>query len=277
MNKKMFGKIFITVVILFAFGMFIKSNVKVIETKSVNNKSLSNLELDLDINSEVVQRLYNSLNIDLIDKNCDTKSCLLNENYSFLYFNFDGEEKKLTDAEKLYIVFNSLYSKNAFAEDINEWGNRELVINKTDVDNELINMFNVTNIKDFDNNFTISSNCGIIGYTFTGSTYNLVVNVCDTPYKLGFSKLVSAKKDGNFIRLKVKSFYAETDNEDFTKDDEVYSIKEYNDDTEIAVTSYNKLYTSDDIFDDYDFTEYEFTFELSGDDYYLKEIRKMTV
>lgn len=274
MNKKMFGKIFITVVIVFVLGMFIKHNVKVVETKVEGKKSMSSLELELDINSEVVQKLYNDLNVDLINKNCDMKTCLISDNYSFLYFNFDEKEKVLNDVEKLYLVFNYLYSKKSFSENINEDGNKELTINKEDVENELIKRFGNVNLKEFDNNFAISNGCGIISYTFTGNTYDLIVNECESIYKLGFSKLVFAKKDGNFIKLKIKSFYAETDANDFSKDEKVYDIKNYNNDVPLAKASYNELYTNDDIFDDYEFNNYEFTFELSGDDYYLKDIKK---
>lgn len=262
----------IKIISLFIISLLIiflvKNNVKAIKAKPTDSKDSYSV-LNLDLNSKIVMELYEGLDLDLINDNCDY-NCLTNSNYNYLYFQFEGKEKVLDDDEKLYLAFNSMMKKGLLTSNVNN-EKETLTISESDVQKELEVKFNIKDFKSFENTFKRSNECGIIDYLYTGTCYELTFVPCLEKPSLGFSKLISAQKEGNYINLLVTSFKAYQDK----KRPNIYNVSNYEDKTIITTSSYDELNNNlEDIFKSNEFNVYTFTFELVDDNYYLRNITK---
>ena len=223
--------------------LLVKCNVTLTKEPISNDKS-NNEIMNLDIKSKLIEDLYNSLNMDLINNTC--KDCLSNDHYNFLYYE---NNKVLSDDEKLYIVFNELYKKEKYTYKQSEESNdsKRIVIDKFAVSEELKNKFNINNMDDFDNNFTQSNSCGIKSYTYTKDAYELEINPCKDTYDYVLNRVVKAVKNGNHIYLHIN----------------MYSVKASKDD---KIIEYDKNNGS--------IENFIFNFKLDGDKYYLENVKK---
>ena len=246
--------------IIICVAILIKFNVTATkEPKESNSKDNTTV---LDVKSKLVKDIYKSLNMDLVNNTCSNyDKCLINENYLNLYYN---DEKKLNDDEMLYFVLNKIYEEGKYSsmlessQESNQESSQEsntessgtskIVIDKFIVSEELKNMFN-KDYKDFDNKLVQSNSCGIKEYTFTGESYELVIEKCKSnkdSYSL--TKVSKAFKKDNHITLIINRY--SVNEKDFNE------IEKYNEE--------NKQ-----------IEKYNFDFKLYGDKYYLNRINKI--
>jgi len=265
MKVKKVLKILIGVIIITLAGIFTYSKIDIVEEKEVVSSDEPNA-LNLDLNSDIVKNLYESLNLDLVNNNCLEQKCLLDDSYNYLYFNFEGKQKELNNQEILYLTFNSLDKKKVFLEEVNESGERILTMSKLDVENEISNLFGLYDFTDFDSTFIQSATCGIIDYVFTGESYELRIANCESYNEKGYTRLLSAKKIENSIELEIEAFK-------INKEKNKYRIIGYSDEL-ITSMGEEENVDIDKIFNDYKFDSYTFSFELLGDNYYLDSIKK---
>jgi hypothetical protein len=217
-----------------------------------------------------VETLNDSLDLNLINNTLNSNDDgLLDSNYYFMYFEGYKKKKTLSDTEKLYTVFSSLYRKNAFASDIETNDDtKKYVIDEETVKNEIVSLYGTTDFTNFDNNFKQTQACGIIDYLYTGSGYELIYKECTDKTSLAKTKLIDAYKEDNYIYLTYKAFLA-------TENDLEYLVTNFDDDTEIINTTLEELNDNYlDIFDKYEINKYTFCFELDEESYHLKEIIK---
>lgn len=217
--------------------------------------------MNLEINSELVNNAYNSL-ILLNDRIID------DEFYRHSYFNINEEKDNLSNEEKLYSAFESLYRKDKFIKETED-DIEILKINTDQVKEEILNLFKDESFDTLNVNYKPSINCGIVDYLYTGNTYELKFKKCTDKKVIDRSKLENAVKDGNYIKLTLKSFYATQTEKDN------YTIKNYGDDREIqSVTLKDIDEHLDEIINNNQINKYTFSFELKGDKYYLVKIEK---
>lgn len=265
-------KIIVAILIVVLFVILCKTNIKATKEAPVESSEESTNVMRLDVNSTLVQNLYNGLNIDLVNSDCSgEEKCLNNYNYDFLYYKFDGT-KTLSDQEKIYLAINYLYKNNLLTNTTPE-DKTSYTISKDDMQNTITELFGVRDFSNFNSEFSPNQKCGITDYTFTGESYLIETNVCNNNDKVAKSKLMSAYKDDNYVTLNIKSFYYEKKSDDTTDDQKVIDIKNFNTDEVLDTVSQNHIDESaDDLFDNKKTNEYLFRFELIGDNYYLKDI-----
>lgn len=270
MEVKRIIKIIGLSIIGFFLVILIKNNVTVKDDETVANDSGG---FNLDINSDLVRKLYSSLNLELIGNTCYREECLWNSSYQFLYYDFREYRKTLNDAEKLYIAFNSLYRKKNYTSIDGENKKVKLTFTKADVIAELSGLFAVADFADFDNLFDVSTTCGITDYLYTGDRYVLTVDKCDNVDKRAYANLIGAEKIGNYIKIDVEVFLAQLETKAARDLLSTYILKDFhNAETSIHVGFEELENNLETIFQNNDFSVYTFTFELQNDEYYLKDI-----
>ncbi len=263
--KNKFIKLGMLIVLVVVIVILVRQNVTT--RKETNTPEESNKVIALDINSELVQDLYKKLIL--------FEDAFNDENYKYLYFNFEDEKKSLSADEKLYIVFDSLYKSNKFqVEEVDE-NDKKLNISKNEVNLEYESLFKET-INETNIYYKTSKDCGIVGYVINDDEYELTFRGCDDEEKIiDKVMLVSASKNGNFIDLKTKAFQAVYNKRYSKKNALKYDIKNYNDEKSL------KLVEKEDVIDNSseistmgEINSYVFSFELKGDNYYLSSIRR---
>ncbi len=240
--------------------ILIKQNVTTTKEKpSDPGESISSMALEK--NSALVKKVFDSL-ILLSNRNID------DEFYRFAYFNVK-DKNELSQEEKLYIAFESLY-KNDDLNKENIEGDMEILRTSSDrVKEEIVKLFKDDSFDPVNVNYKSSSSCGIVDYLYTGTDYELKFKRCDkSTMGLNVSKLESAVKDGNYIRLTIKSMYAVPESTDSNQ----YIVKNYNNEEILATVNFADF--NEDLLDQVDVKSYVFSFELKGDDYYLVNIKE---
>lgn len=281
--KKIFKFVLLILIIVFMV-VIVKLNVTATKEESPN-ESQSYSVLNLDINSEIVTKLYESLNLELINNECKDNSCLVDENYNYLYFIDTLEKKTVSFDEKLYLTFNSLYKNENYnlketesSESTESTNNNDstvtLIFDEEKVKSEMETMFGPSDYESESNDtFKKSKDCGIVDYIYTGKSYELTIQKCseeNNKNSVGKTSLISAYKDGDYIHLLLKSFYAVTEKDNADDNENIYTVKNFNSDTSITTVSKNTLENeSDKIFSDYPIDTYDITFVLVGTNYYL--------
>lgn len=262
MNKK----IKLTLIILVFLAIAIAVGCNVTATKENSNKNGSVISLEL--NSELVQSVMSKL--DLLNN-----SALYDDTYKYLYFNIEDNQKELENDEKLYLIFEDLYKKEMFSKENLDGGLELLKIGADTVKDEMHELFNEKDIRLYEIDYKPSSNCGIVDFLYTGDAYELKYRNCSRNSDVHKYKLEEARKDGDFIKLYIKSFYAYTDKKDFKANEKVFVVKNYNEDNSLGKVSFDDLANkTDDIFEKYDIRSYVFSFGLKDDEYYLVSIGK---
>ncbi len=286
--KKIF-KFILLIIIIVIVVVIVKLNVTATKEESIND-SQSYSVLNLDINSEIVTKLYESLNLDLINNQCNNDSCLIDKNYDYLYFINTKEKKTLAFDEKLYMTFNSLYKNENY--NFKETENSESTESTDSNENTVTLNFDEENVKsemeilfgpskyesESNDTFKKSKDCGIVDYIYTGKSYELTVQECNeenNKNEIGKTSLIKAYKDGDYIHLLLKSFYAVAEKKSDNNNENIYAVKNFNSDVNITTVSKNTLENeSDKIFSDYPIDTYDITFVLVGTNYYLDSIIK---
>lgn len=277
MKKNSIIKIIITLAVVFIGVVLIKKNVTAIKERFDDQDNQSFSVTNLDINFEIVQTLYNSLNLDLVDNTCEMNKCLLNNSYTYLYYQNYDNKKELSDDEKLYFAFNSLYLENNFtSKEVESTEKKTVVFDGETVKNKITQLFGQIDYTNFTNTLKLSSTCGVTDYIYTGSSYELTLTECTQIRDFAKSKLYSATKENNYIYLIVNSFYAYTKKNEFEPNENVFTVKEFDKDELLTKTSLNELdKNTDNIFNKYETSKYTFKFELKSDNnYYLSSVEK---
>lgn len=267
MRSKKHLNLFLLLVSAIIIGILIKNNVTAVKEETTQN--LGNSTLSLDINSELVQNLYQNLNIKLINNSCKLDDgCINNSNYNLLYFKIENSTKVLTDDEMLYLIFNSIYQEGTYTEITHEENAFKIKIELDVVQDKLKKMYNIDTFESFESILRPAEECGIVEFLYTGTHYELTINECNKEDSFGRSKLVSAIKEDNYIYLNIQSFYGELKKEN-------YYFYDYSKDDYIVKKSIDDLASLDTIFEDFDITTFSFKFELIGDNYLLKDVVKI--
>ena len=259
-------KLLLIVLCLIVLVFLIKSNVKMTKEEPPKAKESSKIT-KLNVGSNLVETLYDSLNLKLINNNCQKEDkCLINEGYKYLYFT-NEKEKVLSDDEKMYLAINSLYKKGAL-ENISQEDKTSYYIDKDKMDNELIDLFGVKDLSNFNYTFKPDPNCGIIEYIYTKEKHEINTNLCVTSTEKALTKIEEAYKEEDNIYIKIKIF--KYDNKDNivtikTIDNELIDSYEINESNESSKDIAD--YFMDDRLDTYDFE-----FKLIGDNYYLQRV-----
>ncbi len=244
--------------IIVVIGVLIRMNVTATKEEPSGGQNLN-----LEISSEIVQTLYNKLTI-LED---DLKS----DNYKYPYFRMNGENSKdLTPEEKFYIAVENMYHEGRFDIKKSANGIEKVRVSEEEMVDEVKELFKDEEFNPRNLNYLTALKCGLVNYLYTGSEYEFTINACKDEYEVAKNKLVGAIKEGNYVKLKIKSFLAVKSFSKNKKEILGYVLKNYNGD-EIAVVSSEEL-DADEIYDKYDFDSYIFSFELIGDDYRLMNI-----
>lgn len=250
-------------ILIVAVLLLLKSNVTFSYEPKIGDDNLKNRALE--INSDLVQSLYSKLTI--------LDDSLLTSNYKYAYFKMSSPEKELSAEEKLYITIENMYTTNILEL------KREDDIYKTRIKAEEVldqakRLFKDEGINPNTLNFEPSSNCGIVSYLYTGEHYELSFKKCDTKEEVNKTELVSAKKEDNYVILRLKSLYATYKEKTKKEKEGHYLLKNYNSEDVINTVDENKIdeelektIKSDSV------DEYDFYFELRGEDYYLSKIR----
>lgn len=264
MNKKTF-RIIAIIIILIILIFLIKNNVHMTKEEPIESHESPKVT-SLNVGSDLVEKLYDSLNLKLINNHCEKdKNCLVNEGYNFLYFT-DAEEKILSDDEKMYLVINSLYQNNKL-KNISQEDKNSYYIDSVDLNNEITSLFGNTDFDSFNYAIKPDQNCGIIEYTYLKDKHEIHTNICITSNEKGLTKIEEAYKKEDNIYIRVKVFkYIESDN--------IMTVKTI--DNEV-IDSYEMVESSNDLakyFDDAKVDTYDFEFKLSEGNYYLQKIIK---
>lgn len=237
----------------------IKANVVAYKEEGSDGQSLT-----LEITSETVKNIYDKLTI-LED---DLKS----DNYKYPYFNMKGSSSKsLSLEEKFYIAVENLYHEKKL--DIEKTKDIEKIkVGEQVIIDEIQRIFKIDfNPKDL--NYLTAVNCGIVDYLYTGESYELSIKACGNSKEIERAKLLSASKEGNLIKLRVKSLYARVVKPKKKGEDEKYELKNYSSDETLGTVTIDEL-QDERLFEKYDIEEYVISFELDGDEYMLKDISK---
>ena len=255
--KKRFLKVIAFFISAFILLVLVKNNVAVSKDVQKQEKTGKTVTT-LNINSELVNRLRDILNLDLINNNCaDLNECLINSNYNFYYY----KNTELTDNFKIYLAINNLY-KNKEINSINMEDKTMYSIEKDTLEKKVEEIFGDTDFSSFDSSFNPSPDCGIINYTYTGHTYDIDTNLCKSNSDVAVSKITKAYKIEDYVIINLKAFHY--------VDQDYISIKNFND--EIIFELSRDVYNEEDAFKKDNIDEYEFKFKLSGDKYYLNSV-----
>lgn len=256
MNRKL--KVVLFLILFSVVVVAVRQNVTAI--KDYPNREDSSIVIEQ--NSDIVSKILSKLDI--------FEDSIFNDDiYKYLYFNLEEKDKKsLSNDEMLYLSFEKLY-KNGEFEKISLDDETELLkIESSKVQDTLKENFKIDDFKLYEVDYRSSSNCGIIGYLYTGDSYELKYKKCDNDKSILKVKYQETVRMGDIIKLKVKSFYADTNKRKFNRADKVFSIKNHNENKSLGKVSLETLDNdSDKIFDKYDIYEYVFDFEFKEDDY----------
>lgn len=259
-NNKLVRPIAILIVII-VLAFLIKSNVT-FQKENPNDKNNQNLE----ISSELVQNLYSKLT--LLDDSIGS------DIYKNAYFKMTSNEKVLSDEEKLYITLENMYQNDRFELQEIENDQKKIVIDQKEIIDEVNSLFKGSDFDPKNINFLPSPSCGIVEYLYTGKEFSFTFSECDKAKEFTKTELKSAHKDGNFIVLRLKSYRAIYRKKDKKNKADYYIIKNHNEEEELMNIPKNELYNQfSTIIEDDRIDEYDFYFELKGDDYYLSKIK----
>lgn len=255
--------------ILLILIILIKKNVRYTKANQNTTKESKINITYLNNDSELVNKLYDKLNMNLVNTSCTGEDkCLINDTFSYLYYNVD-EKKELTDEEKIYFAINKLYKENKL-NNIND--NGEYIISIDDLKEAIQDLYGKTDFNTFNSEFRASGECGITNYTYTGSEYLIKINVCKSNDIQAKSIVNRAYKINNSVFLEIKAFKYNTNIETHTYDENIVDIYNFNNEI-INRASLNHIENdSASIFKDENIDKYTFKFELEDDQYYLKEI-----
>lgn len=262
MNKKAI-KILAALILVIVLIVLVKNNVKMTKEEPVKAKESSRIT-SLNVGSDLVEKLYDSLNLKLINNNCEKEdNCLVNEAYNYMYFT-EEKEKVLSDDEKMYLAINKLFKENKL-QNISQEDKTSYFIDKDVLNNEITTLFGDTDFAAFNYTLKTNADCGIIEYTYLKDKHEINTNICVTSNEKGLSKIEEAYKKEDNIYISVKVFkYVENDN--------IITIKTIDNE---EIDSYELTESSKDIancFEDDRVDEYDFEFKLKNGNYYLQRI-----
>lgn len=269
MNLNRVIKVLVVIVCFFGLTFVIKQNVIARKDSNlIEQENISKTALKLELDSDVVDSIYNKL---VLLNNDNFKD----KNYRYLYFNFE-DDKKLSNDEKLYVALNSLYARKSFDKTVNKDKSESLKIGASEVLSELNYLYKEADFDFTKLTYKSSINCGIVDYLYTGQNIELKYKKCNDN-NIDKFKLTSARKDGNYISIFIKLAHAEVTKKDFNDDDVVYNVFNIaGDKTPILATSKKNLTEYENrIFDAKELDEYEFIFELKSEEYYLYKIKRI--
>lgn len=222
----------------------------------------------LEKNSELVQKLYTKLTL--------LEDTLQNPNYKYAYYTMKDKEKELSPEEKFYITIENMYQNGIFDLEKVDDNLEKVTISTDQIIDETKKMFKDNNIDAKKINFQPSSECGIVGYLFTGKDYELTFKKCTKSQEIRKTELKSAKKDGNYVILRLKAFYATYQKKTKKEKEDYYIIRNYNSEKKIAQIEANSIFEKIDLITEtYPIDDYDFYFELRGEDYYLTKIARV--
>lgn len=262
MNKKAL-KIIAVLIIIIVLAVLVKNNVELSKEEPIQAKESTRIT-SLNVGSDLVAKLYNSLNMKLVNNNCQKEDkCLINEGYNFLYFTSE-KEKVLSDDEKMYLAINSLYKSDKL-ETISQEDKTSYYIDKMVLDSEISSLFGKTDFTTFNYSVKPDPTCGIIEYTYSKDKHEINTNLCVTSNVKGLSKIEEAYKKEDNIYITIKIFK-------YVEENEIITIKKVNDE---VIDSYEMSESSKDIseyFNDDRIDTYDFKFKLEDGNYYLQKI-----
>lgn len=256
MSRKL--KLLLFLILFSIIVVVVRQNVTAI--KEYPNREGSGIVIEP--NSEIVSKILKKLDI--------LEDSVFNDDvYKYLYFNLgDKDKKSLSSDEMLYLSFEKLYKNDEFEKTLIDNETELLKIDSYKVQNVLEQNFKIVDFKLYEVNYEVSTSCGIVGYIYTGDSYELKYRRCDKNKNIHKVKYQETVRIGDIIKLKVKSFYADTNKRNFDRSDKVFSIKNHNENKSLGKVSLESLdNNSDEIFDEYDISEYVFDFEFRDDDY----------
>ncbi len=266
MEKNRFLKFTMVLIVVIGLTLLIKANVTLSKEPS-SDEFGGKSNLALETNSDLVKNIYSKLT--LLDDS------LLSDNYKYAYFKMKENEKELSSEEKLYITIENLYSLGKF--DLETDGDTETTkVNADYVIDEANTLFKGDNLDAKNITFVPSTKCGVTDYLYTGTEYQFTFTKCDEHQDITRTELQSARKDGNYIVLRVKSFYATYQAASKKEKEDHYVVANYNSEKDIIKISPDEIEERLPLITEtYDVDEYEFYFELRGEDYYLSKIAKL--
>lgn len=256
-SNKIF-KIFTMSAVVITLLFLVQSNVTFSHEPRIEGATT---DLNLEINSDLVQTLYSKLTL--------LEDSILSDKYKYAYFKMNTDEKELSPEEKLYVAIENMYSNDRFDLMKDDEIEKTTVESATLID-EAANIFKDSELNPKNMNIAVSSNCGIVSYLYTGETFELGFKKCDPKEEKSITKLSSARKQENYIVLRLKSFYA---NYKKSKKNSTYVAYNYNSEDmieEFADKDIDEKLNA--LLDDDRIDEYDFYFELHGDDYNLTKI-----
>ena len=262
MNKKAI-RFLAALIIVIVLIILVKNNVKMTKEEPVKAKESARIT-SLNVGSDLVEKLYDSLNLKLINNHCKNEDkCLVNEAYNFMYFTKE-KEKILSDDEKMYLVINKLYYENKM-ENVSQEDKTSYFVEKDILNNEITSLFGETDFETFNYTLKTDANCGIIEYTYSKEKHEINTNKCVSSQERGLSKIEEAYKKEDNIYIRVKVFkYVENEN--------IITIKTIDNE---EIDNYEMVESSKDIseyFEDNRVDKYDFEFKLKNGNYYLQKI-----
>ncbi len=270
MKKNIFMRMAMILVVAMAIVILVRANVTFSKEPTIN-KDGNVVDKILEVNSELVKNIYAKLT--LLD------DVLTSDNYKYAYFKMkeNEREKTLSDEEKLYAVVENLYESGKL--EIEEENGKEVTTVKADrLIDEANEMFKGDNLDVKNIYFVPSLKCGITDVLFTGDEYKFTFERCNEYRDISQNNIVSARKGGNYVVLRIKSFYAKYEKKNKKDKLGYYVIKNYNSDEEIVKLPEKEVAERiPAIAETYAIDDYDFYFELRGDNYYLDKISKVEV
>lgn len=255
-------KILLTIVLLIFVVAVIRGNITI--KKEPAGVIVDNNSMQLEVNSETVKSAYNKLRLLDIGSFDD-------EVYDNMYFNMEEDTKELSADEKLFLVFEYLYGEEAFEKEESTEENTEVLkVELSVVKDKYESMFKEELIPE-EIKYKTSSKRGIIGLTLEDNKYILKFRKGETSRKKR-ARIISAVKTGDYINLKIKAFYA-TKTSSFEGSELIYKIKNFGENKIIIKEPESRL-DGKEIFENKNIYNYTFSFELSGEDYYLRTIKR---
>ncbi|HBA37381.1 MAG TPA: hypothetical protein DCY94_01530 [Firmicutes bacterium] len=255
-------KILLTIVLLIFVVAVIRGNITI--KKEPAGVIVDNNSMQLEVNSETVKSAYNKLRLLDIGSFDD-------EVYDNMDFNMEEDTKELSADEKLFLVFEYLYGEEAFEKEESTEENTEVLkVELSVVKDKYESMFKEELIPE-EIKYKTSSKRGIIGLTLEDNKYILKFRKGETSRKKR-ARIISAVKTGDYINLKIKAFYA-TKTSSFEGSELIYKIKNFGENKIIIKEPESRL-DGKEIFENKNIYNNTFSFELSGEDYYLRTIKR---
>lgn len=260
-------RIAVCMAVMIALVLLIKANVTFSKEPSSGSNLTSRV---LETNSELVQNIYSKLTL--------LNDSLSSDNYKHAYFKMNDNEKELSVEEKLYITIENMYKNDLFDIEKIDDKKEKTKINADRVIDQARSLFKGDSIDARNINFQPASSCGIVGYLYTGTDYEFTFKKCDPKLEISRTELKSAKKEGNYVILRVKSFYASYKKKSKKEKEDQYTIHNYNSDEELLKIPSSQLKEKIELITEtYPIDDYDFYFELRGEDYYLTKIVHLPV